>query len=379
MLSMLWNDYACRAACRYAHLKDLRRVSGFMRRLMLKYAMSATILSLIVVTLAGPSFPQTSQSLSALLRRGQRQLDSGDFSQAIQTYEVAVQLAPENEAAFSGFVYSLLKAKQLSRAVAFGQQATVKWSNSPELHHWLGLAYFQSGDLSAGEEQLARAVALKANDYDSVFDLSLIRLAKKDYSKAATSLETALRLRSTEAMPHLLLGRAYLNSNRTLKAIEQFKTAARLNPNLPLVHYHLGYAYESLGRCGEAIEQYRKELARDNNNAEVLGQLGCALGESGAWHDASEYLKRALEIQPARAEWLYALAKTYLRLEELENSLQLLKRYIEQRPTDPSGHYLLSQALEKSGHREEAKLEMEKFQETSKSQQRLGASASSPR
>ena len=347
-----------------------------MRRLMPSYAIRATILSLVLVTLTGSSSSQTSQSLSALLKRGQRQLDSGDFSQAIQTYEVAVQLAPEDQAAASGFLYALLKAKQLSRAVAFGQQATVKWSNSPELHHWLGLAYFQSGDLSAGEEQLKRAVALKANDYDSVFDLSLIRLAKKDYSKAASSLERALRLRSTEAMPHVLLGRAYLNSNRTLKAIEQFKIAARLNPDLPLVHYHLGYAYESVGRNQEAIEQYRTELARANNDAEVLGQLGCALGESGAWREASEYLKRAFEIQPARAEWLYALAKAYLRLKDPGNSVQLLKRYVEQRPSDPSGHYLLWEALEKSGEHEEARVEMQKFQQTSRSQKLIGASAS---
>src|SRR5204863_330222 len=82
--------------------------------------------------------------------------------------------------------------------------------------------------------------------------------------------EKANKLKPTDALAHLLLGRAFQNTNRTVQAIEQFHTALRLDPTVPLGHYHLGFAYASLGRNQDAIAEYEKELKRSADNPNVL-------------------------------------------------------------------------------------------------------------
>jgi len=65
----------------------------------------------------------------------------------------------------------------------------------------------------------------------------------------------AVKLKPFAALAHVLLGRAYQNTNRTSQAIQQFQTSLRLDPDTQLGHYHLGFGYASLGRKREATTE----------------------------------------------------------------------------------------------------------------------------
>src|SRR5260370_36919577 len=97
-------------------------------------------------------------------------------------------------------------------------------------------------------------------------------------------------------MAHVLLGRCYQNTNRTVQAIEQFQTALRLDPDIPLGHYHLGFAYASLGRNVEAIAEYEKELQHSPSNPAVIYLLGHRQWEAGDLKSAVEHLRKATAL-----------------------------------------------------------------------------------
>jgi tetratricopeptide (TPR) repeat protein len=148
-----------------------------------------------------------------------------------------------------------LDSGQLRDAVVLAQQAVSRWPRDAEFRHYLGVAYFKMGDLKQAQEQLTRARELNPKDATTHFDLALVFLSQQNYPGAADELEAAIKLSpsSANALAHQLLGRAYLNSNRSLQAIEEFKTTLKLDPAMKLGHYHLGFAYFSLGRNDEAI------------------------------------------------------------------------------------------------------------------------------
>src|SRR5258708_3358535 len=50
-----------------------------------------------------------------------------------------------------------LDSGQLRDAVLLGQQAVSRWPRDAQFRHYLGVAYFKSGDLKQGQEQLMRA------------------------------------------------------------------------------------------------------------------------------------------------------------------------------------------------------------------------------
>ena len=155
-----------------------------------------------------------------------------------------------------------LDSGQLRDAVLVGQQAVSRWPRDAQFRHYLGVAYFKTGDPKQAQEQLTRARELNPKDSATHFDLALVLLSQQDYAAAAEELEAAVKLRPSNALAHMLLGRAYLNSNRSLQAIEEFKTTLKLDPAIKLGHYHLGFAFFSLGRNDEAIGAYKEELRR---------------------------------------------------------------------------------------------------------------------
>jgi tetratricopeptide (TPR) repeat protein len=322
----------------------------------------------------------TSQSRAAeiqgLIKQGQAALDAGDYRNALPAFETARQLAPENLAANRGLVLSYVQVGRLPEAVELGAKAIMRWPNDAPLQHWLGLAYFKQKMNGPALEALRRSETLDSSQFGIHFDIALVLLSDEHYSEAADELEKAIKLRPSDALPHVLLGRAYQNSNRTLDGIEQFKTALRLDPNLPLGHYHLGFAYSSLGRVPEAIAEYEKEIARSSADPNVLYQLGHSLLESGKWQEAVTYLKKAAELDSQNADASYDLGKALLLSGDAQAAITSLRHALELNPSNASTHYQLSRALGKLGQKEEAERERQRFAELKKTQPESGGMAS---
>ena len=175
-----------------------------------------------------------SPGVQELLRSGQAALDADDYSRAAASFERARQMSPENLPANRGLVLSFLQLGRLTEATQIGREAIARWPRDAQLQHWLGLAYFKAGQNALALEALRRSEALDSGHFDIHFDLALVSLQQSQYAAAAGELEKALKLQPSHALSHVLLGRAYQNTNRTVQAIEQFQTALRADPNAPL-------------------------------------------------------------------------------------------------------------------------------------------------
>src|SRR6266478_1348181 len=247
-----------------------------------------------------------------------------------------------------------LDSGQLRDAVLLGQQAVSRWPRDAQLRHYLGVAYFKTGEAKQAQEQLTRARELNPKDSATHFDLALLLLSQQDYPGAADELEATIKLSPSNAAAHLFLGRAYLNSNRSLLVIEEFKTTLKLDPAIKLGHYHLGFAYFSLGRNDEAISEYKEELRRSGESPAVVYELGRSLLESGKYEAAVTYLQRATELDAPNPDVWYNLGKAQALAGQSGRAESSLRKAVELNPKDPSPHYQLARVLEKLGKSEEA-------------------------
>jgi tetratricopeptide (TPR) repeat protein len=313
-----------------------------------------------------------------LLRQGQDALDAGDFDKAANEFEQARRIAPDSKEANRGLMLSYLQAGRLGEAEEIGLAAVARWPKAAEFAHWLGLVYFKQHRNELAVVQLQHAETLDSADYDVHFDWALVLLSDGKYSDAARELEKAIKIDPKAALPHVLLGRAYQNTNRTTQAVEQFQTALRIEPSIPLGHYHLGFAYASLGRNDEAIAEYEKELQKSPDNPTVLYQLGHCQVEAGQLKSATVHLRRAVQVEPQNADAAYDLGKALLLQGDAEGAVASLRRAIDLKSSDPSPHYQLSRALEKLGKKEEAKNELEIFYTLKKAQPVTGGMAAGP-
>ncbi|MFZ0797513.1 MAG: tetratricopeptide repeat protein [Terriglobales bacterium] len=263
-----------------------------------------------------------------------------------------------------------LESGEFRDAVLLGQQAVARWPSDAQIRHYLGLAYFKAGDLKQAQEQLTRARGLNPTDSATHFDLALVLLSQRDDGGAANELEATIRLSppNANAIAHVLLGRAYLNSNRSLQAIEEFKTALKLDPAIKLGHYNLGFAYFSLGRNDEAIGEYKEELHRSGESPAVVYELGRSLLETGKYDAAATYLQRGSELDAQNPDVWYCLGKAQALSGQPAQAESALRKAVELNPKDPSPHYQLARVLEKLGKTEEARSERQRFADLKKAQ-----------
>lgn len=263
-----------------------------------------------------------------------------------------------------------LESGEFRDAVLLGEQAVVRWPRDAQFRHYLGIAYFKSGDLKRAQEQLMGARDLNPEDSKTHFDLALVLLSEQDYTSAADELEATIKLSrsnpNSNALAHVLLGRAYLNSNRTLQAIDEFKTALKLDPALKLGHYHLGFAYSSLGRNEQAIGEYTEELRQSGESPAVEYELGRSLLETGKYETAVTYLRRATELDGQNSDAWYNLGKAQALAGQAAQAESSLRKAAEMNPKDPSPHYQLARVLEKLGKAEQARDERQRFAELKK-------------
>ena len=82
-----------------------------------------------------------------------------------------------------------LDSGQLRDAVLVGQQAVSRWPRDSEFRHYLGVAYFKTGDIKQAQDQLSRARELNPKDSAIRFDLALVLLSQENYPAAADELE----------------------------------------------------------------------------------------------------------------------------------------------------------------------------------------------
>ena len=308
------------------------------------------------------------------LREAQDALKRGDTVTAIRLFEAFRKQPEVAEKANEGLATAYLKAKSYDQCISVCRQSAARWPGNPVFPHMYGLALFQAGELPLAEEKLKAAHSLAPGDSDIAYDFGLVLMAQQKYDLAAKQFESLIR-KQDSALLRVLLGRAYLNSNRSVQAVQQFKAALRLDSKLPLAHYHLGFALESLGRLNEAIEELELESARQPQNPEVLYRLGHDLLEAGRTREAIDKLEKAIAGGGGAA--YYDLGKALFMENRIAQALTALEHSIEINPHSSSAYFQLSRVYQKLGRKEAAAAALQHFYDLKKTETQSGGMATS--
>jgi protein O-GlcNAc transferase len=209
-------------------------------------------------------------------------------------------------------------------------------------------------------EALRRAVALDANNPDSLYDLALTLLKIDEPAEAAAVLERGRRRFPRIAKLHAAAGMVAYLHGKNADAVRAYEIAVKLEPAADLfaalgdvydatgdlaraepayrrslsldasqaaVHVKLGRNLMKLQRPSEAEAAFSGALKRDAANAEAhfqLGKLGSARGDHTA---AISHFQQAVAATPSLKEAWYQLGVSYRRMGEEAQSLAALEQF----------------------------------------------------
>ncbi|MBM4316501.1 MAG: tetratricopeptide repeat protein [Deltaproteobacteria bacterium] len=193
--------------------------------------------------------------------------------------------------------------------------------------------------------------------------LAADQFAQKEYSKAAESIQQAMKFTPDYPAAYNHLGIIYMETKRHTKSEEAFKRALQLQRDYPEVENNLGVLFNRQEKYREAIPYFEKALAKDSyaTPENALTNLGYAYFKLGNNRQAKLYHQKALDLTPQFCLANKNMGDVYAREKIFDKAADFFKKAATTCPLYQESQYKLGLALMKAGQRGVAKNQFEKL------------------
>lgn len=191
-------------------------------------------------------------------------------------------------------------------AVAVLVEATQAHPDAAPLLLELAFAQRGMGNLEGSFGSLARAIELDPADrdatgYRAAIELAQASLAARNFGRATTAAEAAVRMREGEANGWSLLGLAQQASGKLPEAAASLERASALAPDRADIAHNLGTVYLAQRRLAEAESAFRRAVTLDPGAVEAAAALSRLEAQRAAANSGKESGKRGASAKPPAA------------------------------------------------------------------------------
>jgi tetratricopeptide (TPR) repeat protein len=269
--------------------------------------------------------------------------------EAIRFYSVAVALRPQSPAIHHNLGKALNDKGDLGGAIKAYQEALRLKKDFPEAHINLGAALANKGDLDGAIKEYQEALRLKKDFPQAHHNLGNALLTKGDVDGAIKEYQEALRLKKDYAEAHLNLGAALYDKGDVDGAIKEFQEALRLKKDYPQAHHNLGAALGKKGDLVGAIQEYQEALRLKKDYPQAHHNLGAALDKKGDVDGAIKEYREALRLKKDSPDIHNNLGLALQSKEDLEGAIQQYQEALRLKKDYSQAHINLGNALQDKG------------------------------
>jgi tetratricopeptide (TPR) repeat protein len=207
------------------------------------------------------------------VRAGNEFFKAGDADNAMEEYQIALKLNPNNVTAHlkMGFILYNVKA-MFKEGMAHYSTAIRLDPNNPRIHHDLGMALLHQKKLDQAITHLSEALQRMPQGLD------------KQYN--------AVKM-------HYNLGLAFFYKQNFKESIVHLSEAVRLDPNNPKLHYDLAITLAAQGNINDTIKHYSRAVSfkTDIDKSPVLHDLiAVNYAKAGYFREAVLSAEKALNL-----------------------------------------------------------------------------------
>ena len=187
---------------------------------------------------------------------------NGVWTSRLALWSSEVARRPENFRAHANLGYAYNERGRYDEALREYQEALRRSAGRPQ-SQWLiasnvGTALMNLGRYREALPYVERAMELRPDDPDPVFNLAHLRMSLGDAAQAEALALRALKLNPRHTTAMNLLAQIRLDARDSAGAIEWLERAIQANPDDSAGWLNLGEVMASLGRTGEACQLWRR-------------------------------------------------------------------------------------------------------------------------
>ena len=195
-------------------------------------------------------------------RRGVEAHQRGDFDLAVQDYDEAIALKPDNAEAYC------------NRGVTYGEK----------------------GDFDLAVQDFDKAIALKPDHAQAYNNRGVAYAEKGEFARAIQDYDKAIGLKPDLAETYDNRGVAYAKKGEFARAIQDFDKTIDLKPDDAEAYNNRGYAYRKKGDLDRATQDYKKAIDLKPDDAKAY------YNRSVAWLILKEWDKARSDLIAAKSK-----------------------------------------------------------------------------
>lgn len=300
------------------------------------------------------STPTATRTAYSYLEEGQAYFQTGDLNKAIEAYQDALLVDPENvsvltelariQAYSSAILTAERKIERLQQALDNINLAVAIDEFSSDAHavrtlvlDWnagaAGTTETREAYLAEASQAAVRAVQLDNSNALAIAYRAEVLADQLQMTQARQLSELALSIEPNLMDTHRIYAYILESNGNYSQAIEEYKIASSIMPNLTFLYINIGQNYRQLQLYDQALEYFDK-AATINETLQIEDPLpyvaiAKTYSRMGEFFIAARNAQRALDFDPTNPDLYGQLGVIYFRSRNYEGSIPALKCAVE--------------------------------------------------
>lgn len=291
---------------------------------------------------------------------GQALLNSGEYEQAINQFNLLIKSRPDYPNFYSSLGAAYKKSGQLMQASIAMQTALAKDKQNVATmidlsQIWIEIKWYQKA-----LHLLEQAKEINPDIPDIYINraIALWHLGKTDDAKGC--FNKALKYSAVKQTALINYGNVYFYSNNYRKALSYYRKAHSIEKQNASLEFDLALCYEHLGKSKKALYYFDQFLALSPERSDILHRCADLSVELKKYDDAVHYLKRVLEQQSQEKNAVKKLVEIYIKNLKYDDAITIVEEYLILSPSNKDLILLLAEIYVKRGWYEVA---LQKYQD----------------
>lgn len=235
-------------------------------------------------------------------------MELGHYQEALQSFNQAIQMNPEDPFLWSGFAQAFEAVGDINQASGCYQKALGIDPTCIEALIGLAAIFQQQKNYDDALVCYQAALRLEANSIDILNNVGSLYLDSGKYEDALATLQQVTLADPAFIQGHYNLGFAYKALNRLDEAKESFKKVIEIAPDFSEAYFQLGIIYKLLGLQDEELTAYQKSISIKPDNIPLQTRLGLIYSVQGKLDAAKETYQSLRHLEPNNPLWALRLA-----------------------------------------------------------------------
>src|SRR5919199_6025741 len=267
-----------------------------------------------------------------LINAGLSAFDAADYTQALEFFEMALEVAQNNQQKSGARTFRANSLDMLGRyleAVATYEEVIKETPDWWEAHANFGICHARNNHPEEAEKALRRGLEYCPGSPEIRDELAAHLLAEnKNFKEALALVEEAIALGHDEIQHLYTLGEVRLALGNEEGSIEAYHAILDLDPEDPNAHLEIGLYHERRGEVEKAEEHLVEALKQDPSNPRALYSYARLYYTADDLDTAEELLVRAVTADASYSPALSALASIRARRGDYATSLAYIEKAV---------------------------------------------------